>query len=108
MSTISSIGGPRVALVYQNAQGATLRANLSALFVMGCIISLSALALIGRFGVSDLGYSALLLIGVVIGERCSPPLKKLIDRQKARPYLLALCTISALVVLGRAGFQVFS
>jgi len=102
MSTISSIGGPPVALVYQNSRGAELRANLSVLFMMGCVVSLTALILIGRFHWSDLGYSLVLMIGVVIGIQAAAPLRKFIDRHSARPFLLGLCVISALLVLGRA------
>src|SRR5690606_14428942 len=35
MGTISGIGGPPQALVYQNASGAELRGNLSVLFMIG-------------------------------------------------------------------------
>ena len=105
MSTISSIGGPPVALLYQNARGATLRANLSVFFAMGCAISLVALSTIGRFHWIDLAYSLILIVGVLIGIACSGPLRRLIDRQSARPWLLSLCAFSALVVLGRALVQ---
>jgi uncharacterized membrane protein YfcA len=106
MGTISSIGGPPLALVYQNASGAELRGNLSVLFIIGTSLSLVALALIGRFGVADLGYTAVLLIGVVIGVLCRGPVKKRLDRTSARPWLLGLCTVSALAVLLRAALSV--
>lgn len=105
MSTISSIGGPPIALVYQNARGPALRANLSLLFTMGCMISLTALAMVGRFHLKDLGYSAGLIIGVVIGILSSGPLKRKLDKQTARPWLLGLCAFSSLLVLGRALYQ---
>lgn len=101
MSTISSIGGPPLALVYQNARGAQLRANLSMLFTMGCIVSLSALAVIGRFNLVEVAYSLLLSVGVLLGVLVSGPLQRLIDRHSARPWLLGLCVVSALLVLGR-------
>lgn len=105
MSTISSIGGPPQALVYQNEKGAYLRANLSMLFSMGCVISLTALSIIGRFHLRDLGYSLILLVGVVIGASCSGPLKRMIDKQTARPWLLGLCFVSGVMVVGRALIQ---
>ena len=83
-----------------------MRANLSVLFIMGCTVSLIALSVVGRFHLTDIAYSGVLVIGVVIGVLCSGPLKRRIDRQSARPYLLGLCTLSALVVLGRALFDV--
>ncbi len=104
MSTISSIGGPPVALVFQNASGSELRGNLAMLFTMGCIVSLIALAAVGRFQLEDLVYSALLILGVIIGVLCSGPFKRLIDRHSARPWLLGLCSLSALTVILRAVF----
>jgi uncharacterized protein len=102
MSTISSIGGPPVALVYQNTSGPELRGNLAMLFTMGCVISLTALTIIGRFHLQDLYYSLFLIVGVIVGVLCSGPFKRLIDKQSARPWLLGLCTLSALLVLVRA------
>ena len=102
MSTISSIGGPPVALVYQNTSGSELRGNLAMLFTMGCVISLTALTIIGRFHLQDVYYSLLLIIGVIVGVLCSGPFKRLIDKQSVRPWLLALCSLSAVLVLARA------
>lgn len=103
MGTISGIGGPPLALVYQNASAAELRANLSVLFLVGTSISLIALVMIGRFGVADLGYTAILLVGTVAGVLCRGPVKRRLDRSAARPWLLGLCAASALTVLLRAG-----
>lgn len=102
MSTISSIGGPPVALVFQNASGSELRGNLAMLFTMGCVISLAALILIGRFRLDDLIYSVFLIFGVIIGVLCSGPFKRLIDKHSARPWLLGLCSLSAVMVIARA------
>lgn len=103
MGTISGIGGPPLALVYQNANGAALRANLSVLFLIGTSISLVALVLIGRFGLTDLAYTGLLLVGTVVGALCRGPVKRRLDRSSARPWLLGLCALSAIAVLVRAG-----
>lgn len=102
MGTISGIGGPPLALVYQNSNGAELRANLSVLFLIGTSISLVALVLIGRFGLDDLAYTGILLIGIAAGLLCRGPVKRRLDRGSARPWLLGLCTVSALGVLLRA------
>jgi hypothetical protein len=108
MGTISSIGGPPLALVYQNVSGADLRANLSVLFVLGTTISLVTLSMIGKFGVRDFGPTVLLLVGVLTGVLCSGPLRSRVDGTTARPYLLGLCAISALGVLARAAFVLLS
>lgn len=102
MGTISGIGGPPQALVYQNTNGAELRGNLSAMFLVGTGISLAALAGMGRFGLADIAYSAVLMVGIVIGVLCREPVKRRLDKTAARPWLLGLCALSALAVLGRA------
>ena len=103
MGTLSGIGGPPLALVYQNANGAELRANLSVLFLVGTAISLIALVVIGRFGLVDVAYTGILMIGIVAGVLCRGPVKRRLDQGSARPWLLGLCTLSALAVLARAG-----
>lgn len=105
MGTISGIGGPPQALVYQNASGAELRGNLSVLFMIGTSLSLAALIAIGQFGFTDLLYTALLMVGVVIGMWCRHPVRQRLDRTSARPWLLGLCALSAFAVLGRAALS---
>ena len=94
-----------MALVYQNTRGSELRANLAVLFILGCTMSLTALALVGRFGLGDIQIAGVLMIGVVLGVACAKPLTRLVDKTTARPYLLGLCCLSALGVMGRAIFQ---
>lgn len=102
MGTISGIGGPPQALVYQNASGPELRGNLSVMFMIGTSISLAALVVMGRFGLVDILYTAILMLGVVIGMLCRHPLQQRLDRTAARPWLLGLCALSAFAVLARA------
>lgn len=102
MSTIGAIGGPPMALVYQNSRGPELRATLAGLFLIGCLLSLIALAIVGEFTIADLGRGGILIVGVLIGLLVSKPLISVLDKNSIRPYVLGVCTISALIVLGRA------
>jgi uncharacterized membrane protein YfcA len=102
MGTISSIGGPPIAMVYQNRSGAALRGNLSLMFLIGTFISLVSLSVVGRFGLDDAANTGVLLVGVVIGVFCSVPLKRKLDKRTARPFLLGLCALSATSVLLQA------
>lgn len=102
MSTICAIGGPPMALVYQNERGPRLRSTLAALFFTGCLISLTALAIVGRFVPADLVRSGIMLIGVIIGLKISKPLINILDKYSIRPYILGVCTVAALIVLLRA------
>jgi uncharacterized membrane protein YfcA len=102
MSTTSAIGGPALALVYQSRAGDELRATLAGLFVVGCLISLTALTLAGKFGPGDFLRSAVVSGGVVIGLLLAPPLVRFVDRRASlRPWILGLSTISATAVLIR-------
>ena len=102
MSTIGAIGGPPLALVYQNVRGPALTATLAALFAAGCLVSLLALVVVGRFGYAELAHGCVLLSGVLIGLVVSRPLLRVLDHYPIRPYVLVICTLAALVVLGRA------
>ena len=102
MGTITSIGGPPVALVYQSSPGPVLRSTLAAIFVIGSGMSLVALACIGLFGESELWLTAALVPGLVAGLAISRPLLGWIDRAATRPLVLALSAGCALALLLRA------
>jgi uncharacterized membrane protein YfcA len=102
MGTITSIGGPPLALVYQSARGPELRATLAGSFLLGSVLSLIALAVIGRFGAAELVHTAVLIPGIVLGVLVSRPLLHWLDRGITRPLVLSLSTASALAVLARA------
>ncbi len=91
--TISSIGGPPMALLYQDAAGARLRSTLSGYFMVGAIMSLVALALVGRFGVTELRLGVLLLPGVIVGFVLSSHVAAVADRASATRVLVL--TVSA-------------
>jgi uncharacterized membrane protein YfcA len=102
MGTISSIGGPPVALVYQHETGARLRGTLSGYFVIGCLMSIAALAVAGLFGKEDLVLSALLVPGILAGFAVSRWTRHWADRGATRPLVLILSFASATFVLVRA------
>lgn len=102
IGTITSIGGPPLALVYQASRGPELRATLAAAFVLGSAISLATLAAVGRFGAGEALRALWLVPGVLVGVAASSRLLHVIDRGATRPLVLGLSAASALVVLVRA------
>lgn len=102
MGTLSGIGGPPLALVYQNVEIIRLRANLALVFLVGASLSLLLLALVGRFGLRELQLGLGLQAGVLAGIVCSLPLRRRLDPRVVRPLLLVLCTLAALLILWRA------
>ncbi len=101
MGTISSIGGPPLALLYQREGGPRLRATLAALFVTGAAISIAALAVIGRYGVVELWLTAFLVPATILGYVAASGLQGVVDRAGVRPLVLALSAASAAAVLFR-------
>ncbi|MFQ5417685.1 MAG: sulfite exporter TauE/SafE family protein [Myxococcota bacterium] len=102
MGTTSSIGGPPLAMVYQHAPGDRLRGTLSVYFVVGCLMSLSALAVVGRLGTYELTWGAALLPGVVLGFALSKRLTPWVDRGYTRPAVLAVSAAAGIGVVARA------
>jgi uncharacterized membrane protein YfcA len=102
MSTAAAIGGPPMALIYQNAQAQRLRATLAALFCIGCIISLVALALVGRVGADEVVRAGVLVPGIPLGLLMAGPVVRILDRNATKPLILTLSSLAALAVLGRA------
>lgn len=102
--TVSSVGGPPMALVYQNEKGPRMRGTLSAIFTVGTVISLAGLWWVGRFGWVELLLGAILLPGVVVGFALSHFTKGHVDKAYARPALLTISALSGLVILARALF----
>lgn len=101
MATISSIGGPPVALLYQNAEGPRFRATLSGFFFVGVVLSLVALAFVGKFGVEEFLLGLLLVPGIVLGFFLSGYVVKWVDRRGVRPAVLGISFFSAVAVLWR-------
>jgi uncharacterized membrane protein YfcA len=104
MNTISSIGGPPIALVYQHERGAKLRGTLAGHFVAGASISLAGLIVSGHYVASDVVATAVLLPGVLLGFPLARPLTRVIDSRSARPAILALAALSAAAVIAREFF----
>ena len=54
MGTVSGIGGPPVALLYQHESGRTLRATLPRYFLVGGAITMVTLVAVGKLGRAEL------------------------------------------------------
>ena len=101
MSTLSSVGGPPIALLYQDARGRELRGTLAAVFTVGALVSIGLLAAVGRFGEREVLISLVLVPGVVIGFVASIWTAPLLDRHALRPAILALSALSAVAAIVR-------
>ncbi len=99
MATIAAIGGPPIALVYQHESGPRIRGTLSAYFVVGVTISLTGLALVGRFGGTEVALAGALLPATLAGFWVSRHTARRLDRGSLRPAVLAVSALSAAAVI---------
>ncbi len=102
IGTISSVGGPAMALVYQHEKGPRIRGTLGAIFTVGTLVSLAGLWWVDRFGPVELTLGLLLMPGVLIGFALSRYTKGHIDRAHTRPAVLIISAFSAMAVMLRA------
>ncbi len=101
MGTLSSIGGPPMALLYQWESAARLRGTLSGFFVIGSSLSIAALAIVGRYGSEEVVLSIYLLPAICAGFLASKWIQKAMERFGARPLILWLSFLAAIGVLYR-------
>lgn len=97
--TTTGVGGPPMALTYQNSDPATMRATISAFFSIGSLLSVGALALAGEIGVRQLQLTALILPGVGLGVVTARRVKHRLHPDVIRPAVLVICTIAALALI---------
>lgn len=101
MGTISSIGGPPIALLYQDEKGSEVRGTLSSIFAVGALFSIAILAVVGEFGWTQLRDALVLLPAVAVGFVVSRWTSAALDRGYVRPAILGLCAVSAIAALVR-------
>ncbi len=99
MATAAGLGGPPVALVYQRESGLRLRGTLAAYFIIGTIVSLSALAWAGRFAREEIRLSFYLIPGTVLGFLLSRRAATYLDAGYTRTAVLAVSMLAAISVM---------
>ncbi|MEZ5669089.1 MAG: sulfite exporter TauE/SafE family protein [Alphaproteobacteria bacterium] len=102
MGTITSVGAPPMAIVYQNVAGPQMRATIAAYFTVGAAMSIAALAAFGAFDWHDLALSVKLIPAMAIGFAVSGLAARLVDKGYVRTGVLAICTLSAGLLLVKA------
>jgi uncharacterized membrane protein YfcA len=101
-STVSSVGGPPMAVVYANEPGPVIRGTLSFIFVIGGVMSLGALIAVGDFGRTEAILSVLLLVPGTLGFLASKRLAAHLDAGTTRNAVLAVAVLGAVIALGKA------
>jgi len=95
MGTVTSIGGPPMALVYKDGDPRTVRATLAAFFSIGVVITVTGFVLSGEIGRHELALTLVILPGVIAGLPISSLLGNRMSPEIMRPLILAICALSA-------------
>jgi len=102
MGTLTSVGGPPIALVYQHASGPQLRSTLNAYFALGSIVSLGLLALAGQLTLTHVLMGLVLSPAIGLGFYVSRFTRDRLDGPRLRPAVLWLAALSSLAVVIKA------
>lgn len=105
MGTITSAGAPPLAIAMQHLAPAPLRATLGCIFFIGSVMSLAALASVGRAGSADLVLGLFLVPWLVVGFYASGPIARRMSRAAMRNFLLLLAAFGAVAVLVQAALR---
>lgn len=99
--TIASVGAPPMAIVYQHEAGPRIRGTLSAFFVIGTLLSLAALMVVGRLGMSEVTIALRLLPGLLLGFLASREMAVFLDRGYTRNAVLVLAAVGGILLVVR-------
>jgi uncharacterized protein len=99
MGTIGSVGGPALALLYVDRSGSQVRGTISGVFIVGTAISLTFLAIIGRYGWQEVLIAAALFPPALAGFIVSRYSAAYLDRGFIKPAILTLSTFAALAII---------
>ncbi|KHO19805.1 permease [Mycolicibacterium setense] len=101
LGTATSIGGPPMALVWQNNTGARLRGTMSSFFLVGSVLSIVLLAFTGSIDHHAVVVFAMLVPACVFGYALSRWVNRHLDRHRQRWAAIAISTIGAVVLIVR-------
>lgn len=100
MGTLTSVGAPPMALLYQHRPVQTARPTMAAFFAVGCLFSITGLALAGWARPSHVLLAAIMAPGLLAGILAARAAGRLVDR-RFRPALLAVSGVAAAILVAR-------
>lgn len=100
--TLTSIGGPPMALIYRDETGPRLRGTLNAFFVFGSSVSLIGLWLSGHVGNAQALAALAMMPGAPVGFYFSRHTAGILDRGYTKPVVLILSAVASALVVYKA------
>lgn len=102
MGTITSVGAPPVALVYQHRSAQIIRPTMATFLFIGAGMSIVTLAIAGRFGLTELKLGLMMLPPLLFGFYLSRFMLPFVDRGYVRPLILGVTALAAFALLVRS------
>jgi uncharacterized membrane protein YfcA len=99
MGSLTSVGGPPMALLYQRHSGPQLRATLAAFFTFGATLSLVLLVVAGEVHTADIGRAGSLLPAMLVGLALSHKASRWLDGGHIRTAILVFSGFVASALL---------
>ena len=99
--TVAAIGGPPMALTYQHSDPRTLRASLAAFNTIGSMFIIPSLVIAGVLGRREFQLGVMLIPGILAGLWVGRIGIARLPANRVRPFVLAVCGASAVVLLAR-------
>ncbi|WP_232548714.1 sulfite exporter TauE/SafE family protein [Propioniciclava soli] len=100
--TTTGIGGPPIAIVLRNDEPAVARATMAAYFMIGSLLTLGALASVGRVSGVPLAAGLAMLPASVLGFVVALGVRRHVTGARFRGAVLAVSSIAAVALLVRA------
>jgi uncharacterized membrane protein YfcA len=100
MGTITSVGAPPMALVYQHQPASTARPTMATFFAFGCAFSLTGLYFAGWLGTREVLLAATMFPALIAGIFTARILSGRFDA-RYRPALLAISGVAAAILVVR-------
>lgn len=104
-SMVSAIGGPPIALLYRNERGPALRSTLSAIFLVGVLVTLCGRGVAGKVSLMDLRVAAVLVPAGAVGLLTSRWTRGRLEGPWLRRMVLALATLASLGLMLRGAWR---
>jgi uncharacterized membrane protein YfcA len=101
LGTATAIGGPPMALVWQNTTGAQLRGTMSGFFLVGSLMSIAVLTFTGAVDGTTVTSFAVLIPAVAVGYLLSRLVNRVLDRQRQRWAAITISAVGAIVLIVR-------
>jgi uncharacterized membrane protein YfcA len=95
LGTATSIGGPPMALVWQNSSGPKLRGTMSGFFLVGSVLSIAVLAITGAVHADTFRTCALLIPAMLAGYLLSRRVNGLLNPKRQRWTAIAMSATGA-------------